>query len=48
LELELFGREVLTAMDHLEELPQRLTQPFPIGTITVSVRDYQVAARGAT
>src|SRR5271169_4912686 len=32
--LELFRREVFSAMNHLEELPQRLAQPFSVGSIT--------------
>jgi len=34
LALKLFRREVVSAMNHLEELPQRLAQPFSVGPIT--------------
>ena len=34
LALELFCREVFSAMNHLEELAQRLAQPFSVGPIT--------------
>src|ERR1700722_1544225 len=34
LALELFCRKVFSAMNHLEEFPQRLAQPFSVGPIT--------------